>query len=284
MATPLTLFDKIWQSHVIAPQGEGTYLIYIDMHLVHEVTSPQAFEGLRLAGRRVHRPDATIAVPDHNVPTTDRSRGIDNPESRLQLETLERNVREFGVPYFPIDDIRQGIVHIIGPEQGLTQPGMTIVCGDSHTATHGAFGALAFGIGTSEVEHVLATQTLIQQPAENMRVEVEGTLPVEVTYGPDLARPLHALWPALEEHAARIDRLCCQQAGVRFEVVEDDLGPGLVMTIPLATPGDAVRVLIRTKEVRIYVVQGGEVYEVDHADACLDRSVYLLLAELAARS
>jgi 3-isopropylmalate/(R)-2-methylmalate dehydratase large subunit len=181
MAPPRTLFDKIWESHVIAPQGEGTYLIYIDMHLVHEVTSPQAFEGLRLAGRRVHRPDATIAVPDHNVPTTDRSRGIDNPESRLQLETLERNVREFGVPYFPIDDIRQGIVHIIGPEQGLTQPGMTIVCGDSHTATHGAFGALAFGIGTSEVEHVLATQTLIQQPAENMRVEVEGTLPVEVT-------------------------------------------------------------------------------------------------------
>src|SRR5713226_8059861 len=176
-----TMFEKIWDQHIVrAVPGEST-LLYIDLHLVHEVTSPQAFEGLRLAGRRVHRPDATIAVPDHNVPTTDRSRGIDNPESRLQLETLERNVREFGVPYFPIDDIRQGIVHIIGPEQGLTQPGMTIVCGDSHTATHGAFGALAFGIGTSEVEHVLATQTLIQQPAENMRVEVEGTLPVEVT-------------------------------------------------------------------------------------------------------
>jgi 3-isopropylmalate/(R)-2-methylmalate dehydratase large subunit len=181
MASPRTLFDKIWQSHVVDRQDDGTCLIYIDMHLVHEVTSPQAFEGLRLAGRRVHRPDATIAVPDHNVPTTDRSRGIDDPESRLQLETLEHNVREFGVPYFPIDDIRQGIVHIIGPEQGLTQPGMTIVCGDSHTATHGAFGALAFGIGTSEVEHVLATQTLIQRPAENMRVTVEGALPLGVT-------------------------------------------------------------------------------------------------------
>jgi 3-isopropylmalate/(R)-2-methylmalate dehydratase large subunit len=181
MASPRTLFDKIWQSHVVDRQEDGTCLIYIDMHLVHEVTSPQAFEGLRLAGRRVHRPDATIAVPDHNVPTTDRTRGIDDPESKLQLETLEHNVREFGVPYFPIDDIRQGIVHIIGPEQGLTQPGMTIVCGDSHTATHGAFGALAFGIGTSEVEHVLATQTLIQRPAKNMRVTVEGALPLGVT-------------------------------------------------------------------------------------------------------
>jgi 3-isopropylmalate/(R)-2-methylmalate dehydratase large subunit len=181
MPVPRTLFDKIWDSHVIDRQEDGTCLIYIDLHLVHEVTSPQAFEGLRLAGRRVHRPDATIAVPDHNVPTTDRSRGVDDPESKLQLETLDHNVREFGVPYFPIDDIRQGIVHIIGPEQGLTQPGMTIVCGDSHTATHGAFGALAFGIGTSEVEHVLATQTLIQRPAKNMRVTVEGALPLGVT-------------------------------------------------------------------------------------------------------
>ena len=178
---PRTLFDKIWDNHVIDRQEDGTCLIYIDLHLVHEVTSPQAFEGLRLAGRRVHRPDATIAVPDHNVPTTDRSRGVDDPESKLQLDTLDHNVREFGVPYFPIDDIRQGIVHIIGPEQGLTQPGMTIVCGDSHTATHGAFGALAFGIGTSEVEHVLATQTLIQRPAKNMRVTVEGALPIGVT-------------------------------------------------------------------------------------------------------
>jgi 3-isopropylmalate/(R)-2-methylmalate dehydratase large subunit len=181
MAAPRTLFDKIWQSHVVDRQDDGTCLIYIDLHLVHEVTSPQAFEGLRLAGRGVHRLDATIAVADHNVPTTDRSRGVDDPDSKLQLDTLEKNVREYGVPYFPITDIRQGIVHIIGPEQGLTQPGMTIVCGDSHTATHGAFGALAFGIGTSEVEHVLATQTLIQRPAKNMLVTVDGALPLGVT-------------------------------------------------------------------------------------------------------
>ena len=145
------------------------------------MTSPQAFEGLRLAGRKVRRPDATLAVADHNVPTTDRSPGIDEPESRLQVETLERNVKEFGIPYFGMNDIRQGIVHIIGPEQGFTQPGMTIVCGDSHTATHGAFGALAFGIGTSEVEHVLATQTLIQRRAKNMLIRVEGELPFGVT-------------------------------------------------------------------------------------------------------
>src|SRR6266581_3717960 len=176
MAQPRTLFDKIWDSHVITPQGEGTYLIYIDLHLIHEVTTPQAFEGLKLAGRKVRRPDATMAVSDHNVPTSDRSRGIDDPESKLQVDTLERNVKEFGVPYFPVDSINQGIVHIIGPEQGLSQPGMTIVCGDSHTATHGAMGALAFGIGTSEVEHVLATQTLIQAPAKNMVIEVNGGL------------------------------------------------------------------------------------------------------------
>jgi 3-isopropylmalate/(R)-2-methylmalate dehydratase large subunit len=145
------------------------------------VTSPQAFEGLRAAGRKVRRPDLTIAVADHNVPTTDRSKGIEDPESRTQIETLEQNVREFGVPYFAMDDIRQGIVHIIGPEQGMTLPGMTIVCGDSHTSTHGAFGALAFGIGTSEVEHVLATQTLIQKPARNMRITVDGELPAGVT-------------------------------------------------------------------------------------------------------
>jgi 3-isopropylmalate/(R)-2-methylmalate dehydratase large subunit len=181
MAKPRTLFDKIWASHVVDRQSDGTCLLYIDRHLVHEVTSPQAFAGLRAAGRPVRRPDATIAVADHNVPTTDRSRGIVEPESRLQVETLERNVKEFGIPYFAIDDIRQGIVHIIGPEQGMTQPGMTIVCGDSHTATHGAFGALAFGIGTSEVEHVLATQTLIQQPAKNMLIRVDGELPVGVT-------------------------------------------------------------------------------------------------------
>jgi 3-isopropylmalate/(R)-2-methylmalate dehydratase large subunit len=181
MTKPRTLFDKIWDSHVVDRQLDGTCLLYIDRHLVHEVTSPQAFEGLRLANRRVRRPDATIAVADHNVPTTDRSRGIEQPESRLQVETLERNVKEFGIPYYGMTDIRQGIVHIIGPEQGMTQPGMTVVCGDSHTATHGAFGCLAFGIGTAEVEHVLATQTLIQKPAKNMLVRVEGSLPLGVT-------------------------------------------------------------------------------------------------------
>ena len=181
MAEPRTLFDKIWQNHLVHRQDDGTCLLYIDRHLVHEVTSPQAFEGLRMTGRKVRRPDATLAVADHNVPTTDRSKGIADEESRIQVETLEKNTAEFGVPYFSMDDIRQGIVHIIGPEQGMTQPGMTIVCGDSHTSTHGAFGALAFGIGTSEVEHVLATQTLIQQPAKNMRILVDGKLPIGVT-------------------------------------------------------------------------------------------------------
>ncbi len=177
MASPRTLFDKIWQNHLVATQEDGTCLIYIDLHLVHEVTSPQAFEGLRAAGRKLRRPDKTLAVADHNVPTTNRAGGIANEESRIQVETLEKNVKEFGVPYYPVMDIRQGVVHIIGPEQGLTQPGMTVVCGDSHTATHGAFGGLAFGIGTSEVEHVLATQTLIQRPAKNMRVTVNGKPP-----------------------------------------------------------------------------------------------------------
>jgi 3-isopropylmalate/(R)-2-methylmalate dehydratase large subunit len=180
-AKPRTLFDKIWDSHVVHRQDDGTCVLYVDRHLVHEVTSPQAFEGLRATGRKVRRPNATIAVADHNVPTTDRSKGIEDEESRIQVETLEANVREFGVPYYGMDDIRQGIVHIIGPEQGLTLPGMTIVCGDSHTSTHGAFGALAFGIGTSEVEHVLATQTLIQQPAKNMRVLIDGELANGVT-------------------------------------------------------------------------------------------------------
>jgi 3-isopropylmalate/(R)-2-methylmalate dehydratase large subunit len=174
---PRTLFDKIWASHVVENLPDGTCLLYIDRHLVHEVTSPQAFEGLRLANRRVRRPDATIAVADHNIPTTNRRNGIDEPESRLQVETLEQNVAAFGVPYIPVLDQRQGIVHVIGPELGLSLPGMTIVCGDSHTSTHGAMGALAFGIGTSEVEHVLATQTLLQRPAKNMRVEVTGKLP-----------------------------------------------------------------------------------------------------------
>ena len=157
MSAPKTLFDKIWDAHVVHRQDDGTCLIYIDRHLVHEVTSPQAFEGLRNAGRAVRAPNRTLAVADHNVPTTDRSAGIADEESRIQVEALAKNAADFGVPYFAMNDIRQGIVHVIGPEQGFTQPGMTIVCGDSHTATHGAFGALAFGIGTSEVEHVLAS-------------------------------------------------------------------------------------------------------------------------------
>ena len=181
MAGPRTLFDKVWDAHVVERLDDGTCVLYIDRHLVHEVTSPQAFEGLRLAGRRVRRPDATIAVVDHNIPTSDRTQGIAEPESRLQVETLERNVAEFAVPYFPVRDRRQGIVHIIGPEQGISLPGATIVCGDSHTSTHGALGALAFGIGTSEVEHVLATQTLLQKPAKNMLVQVDGDLAPGVT-------------------------------------------------------------------------------------------------------
>lgn len=175
---PRTLFDKIWDAHVVETLQDGTALLYIDRHLVHEVTSPQAFEGLRVAGRQVRSLHGTIAVVDHNI-ATDASRrtGIDDPESRLQVETLEKNVAEFNVPYIPLLDERQGIVHVIGPELGLSLPGMTIVCGDSHTSTHGALGALAFGIGTSEVEHVLATQTVLQKPAKNMRVTVDGVLP-----------------------------------------------------------------------------------------------------------
>ena len=174
-----TLFEKIWQSHVVA-EADGTAILYVDRHLVHEVTSPQAFEGLRLAGRKVRRPAATLAVADHNVPTTNRKLGIADPESRTQVQTLEHNCAEFGITYFSMADVRQGIVHIVGPEQGMTQPGMTIVCGDSHTSTHGAFGALAVGIGTSEVEHVLATQTLLQKRPRNMRITVEGRLPFGV--------------------------------------------------------------------------------------------------------
>ncbi len=181
MAAPRTLFDKIWDAHLVDRQDDGTCLIYIDRHLVHEVTSPQAFEGLDLSGRKVRRPEATLAVVDHNVPTIGRANGIEDPESRLQVETLARNAARHGITYYGMDDIRQGIVHVVGPEQGLTLPGTTIVCGDSHTATHGAFGALAFGIGTSEVEHVLATQTLTQRPARNMLVEVEGPLGPGVT-------------------------------------------------------------------------------------------------------
>ena len=180
-----TLFDKVWDAHVVERLQDGTCVLYIDRHLVHEVTSPQAFEGLRMAGRKLRRPDAHIAVVDHNIPTSDRSLGIAEEESRIQVETLETNVAAFGVPYFGLNDARQGIVHIIGPEQGLSLPGMTIVCGDSHTSTHGAMGSLAFGIGTSEVEHVMATQTLLQKPAKNMLVDVRGALPPGCT-GKDL--------------------------------------------------------------------------------------------------
>lgn len=178
---PRSLYEKIWDDHVIDQSEDGTCLIYIDRHLVHEVTSPQAFEGLRMAGRKVRKLENTLAVMDHNVPTTDRSLPIEEEDSRIQIETLRKNCEDFGVQLFDLTDKRQGIVHIIGPEQGFTQPGMTIVCGDSHTSTHGAFGALAFGIGTSEVEHVLATQTLIQKRAKNMRITVDGKLPTGVT-------------------------------------------------------------------------------------------------------
>jgi 3-isopropylmalate/(R)-2-methylmalate dehydratase large subunit len=181
MTKSRTLYDKIWDDHMVHQAPDGTCLLYIDRHLVHEVTSPQAFEGLRMTGRKVRAPHKTLAVVDHNVPTTDRSHGIDDPESALQIATLAENAREFGIEYFGELDHRQGIVHIIGPEQGFTLPGTTIVCGDSHTSTHGAFGALAHGIGTSEVEHVLATQTLIQRKAKNMRVRVDGALKGGVT-------------------------------------------------------------------------------------------------------
>ena len=176
-----TLYDKLFENHLVSKQDDGTCLLYIDRHLVHEVTSPQAFEGLRMNNRKVKHPEFTLAVADHNVPTTDRSKPIENEDSRIQYETLDKNCKEFGIEFFGLNDIRQGIVHVIGPEQGLTQPGMTIVCGDSHTATHGAFGALAFGIGTSEVEHVLATQTLIQRKSKNMKIDVQGKLPAGVT-------------------------------------------------------------------------------------------------------
>ena len=178
---PNTLYDKIWNDHLVHQQDDGTALLFVDRHLIHEVTSPQAFEGLRNANRKVRNPNLTLAVVDHNIPTTDRSKGIDDDDSRIQIETLDKNCKEFGVKLFGVDDKRQGIVHIVGPEQGFTQPGTVIVCGDSHTATHGAFGSLAFGIGTSEVEHVLATQTLVQKKAKNFRVNVNGKLAIGVT-------------------------------------------------------------------------------------------------------
>jgi len=177
----LTLYDKIWNEHLVHQQEDGTSLLFVDRHLIHEVTSPQAFESLRNSSRQVRQPKLTLAVADHNVPTTDRSKGIDDEDSKIQVDTLEKNCKEFGIELFGMNDKRQGIVHIIGPEQGFTQPGTVIVCGDSHTATHGAFGSLAFGIGTSEVEHVLATQTLVQKKAKNFRINVNGKLPVGVT-------------------------------------------------------------------------------------------------------
>ena len=177
----LTLYDKIWKEHLVHQQDDGTALLFVDRHLIHEVTSPQAFEGLRNSNRKVRQPNLTLAVVDHNIPTTDRSKGIDDKDSRIQIETLDKNCKEFGVQLFGVHDKRQGIVHIVGPEQGFTQPGTVIVCGDSHTATHGAFGSLAFGIGTSEVEHVWATQTLVQKKAKNFRVNVNGKLAVGVT-------------------------------------------------------------------------------------------------------
>ena len=176
-----TLYDKIWNHHLVHQQDDGTSLLFVDRHLVHEVTSPQAFEGLRTSNRKVRQPNLTLAVADHNVPTTDRSKGIEDEDSKIQVETLEKNCKEFGIKLFGMNDKRQGIVHIIGPEQGFTQPGTVIVCGDSHTATHGAFGALAFGIGTSEVEHVLATQTLVQKKSKNLRINVNGKLSIGVT-------------------------------------------------------------------------------------------------------
>ncbi len=176
-----TIYDKIWNEHLVHKQQDGTSLLFVDKHLIHEVTSPQAFEGLRTSNRKVRQPKLTLAVADHNVPTTDRSKGISDEDSRIQVETLEKNCKEFGIQLFSMEDKRQGIVHIIGPEQGFTQPGDIIVCGDSHTATHGAFGALAFGIGTSEVEHVLATQTLVQKKSKNFRISVNGKLPIGVT-------------------------------------------------------------------------------------------------------
>ena len=176
-----TMFEKIWADHVVRENEAGTTLLYIDRHLVHEVTSPQAFEGLKISGRSVRRPSFTLAVPDHNVPTTDRRLGVADPTSAKQIETLESNCKDWGISCFGLDDPRQGIVHVIGPEQGFTLPGMTIVCGDSHTSTHGAFGALAFGIGTSEVEHVLSTQTLVQKRPKNMRITIDGELPLGVT-------------------------------------------------------------------------------------------------------
>ena len=204
MSKPTTLYDKIWNDHLVHEADDGTCLLYIDRHLVHEVTSPQAFEGLRTAGRKVHAPEKTLAVVDHNVPTSDRTKPNPDPESAEQIAVLAENAKHFGIEYFNEFDRRQGIVHVIGPEQGFTLPGTTIVCGDSHTSTHGAFGALAHGIGTSEVEHVLATQTLIQKKAKNMRAVVDGKLPDGVT-GKDIILVDHR-----RDRHRRRHRLCAR--------------------------------------------------------------------------
>ena len=209
----LTLYDKLWNAHVVRQEADGTALIYIDRHLVHEVTSPQAFEGLKLAGRKLWRTSSILAVADHNVPTTDRTQGIADPVSRLQVETLDANIKEHGARvFFPFLDKRQGIVHVIGPEQGATLPGMTVVCGDSHTSTHGAFACLAFGIGTSEVEHVLATQSLNAVKMKNMRVRVEGTLGRGVT-AKDVVLAIIVHQPAAPSARARWDRCSPTRAG-----------------------------------------------------------------------
>ena len=221
MTAPKTLYDKIWDAHVVHQADDGTCLLYIDRHLVHEVTSPQAFEGLRMTGRKVRAPEKTIAVPDHNVPTTlgRDNAAIDNEESRIQVEALDKNAKDFGINYYPVSDIRQGIVHIVGPEQGWTLPGMTVVCGDSHTATHGAFGALAHGIGTSEVEHVLATQTLIQQKVEehegrDHRASCAPASPPRTSPCRSSARPARRAAPAMSSNtAARRSASCRWKAG-----------------------------------------------------------------------
>ncbi len=227
MSAPRTLYDKIWDDHVVSQQEDGTCLLYIDRHLVHEVTSPQAFEGLRMAGRKVRHPEKTLAVVDHNVPTSpDRKLGIKNEESRIQVEALAKNAADFGVEYYSENDIRQGIVHIVGPEQGFTLPGMTIVCGDSHTSTHGAFGALAHGIGTSEVEHVLATQTLIQKKAKNMLVRVDNQLPPGVTrqghHSRHHRRDRHGRWDRLRHRIRRRGDPCAVDGRPHDDLQHDD--------------------------------------------------------------
>ncbi len=282
-----TLFDKIWAAHVVDRLPDGTCILYIDRHLVHEVTSPQAFEGLRLAGRPVRRVDATIAVADHNVPTENRAASIAEPESALQVATLEQNVAAFGVPYIPVTDVRQGIVHVIGPEQGFSLPGMTLVCGDSHTSTHGALGALAFGIGTSEVEHVLATQTLLQAPAKNMLIEVTGTLPPGCTAKDIILAIIGKIGTAggnghVIEYAGPAIRaldmagrmtVCNMsiEAGARAGLIApDDVTFDYVRTRPHAPKGEALEHAIRYWRSLV-----------SDADAVYDRAVTLDVSDLA---